>query len=396
MSIFRKTVDLIEHADLQAMIGTPESAILEYKRAVHDWDDIIKGLDAFANTFGGYLVLGAEGDRSGRLTGLPGVDAVSGFEQKIVDLCLANVVPPFTPFASPAIPIPSSSRVLYVVHTPASFSGPHFLAKRGGAYVRVGEHSKKYEPRLAEWNELAHLAERRERAIELRTSLLERARLRADAVLPGNEVLSESFIGPAYPTVPILELRRLREIANDPDAPARKINRLWGDPLSLPESFAYARPTDRRQDLYYELTINGSLYAAAPMGRVSREIRGGAEHVPLVEVLGQILLWLRQSHYVLQRIGYEGPVYAWTALRRIRGRAFVWSSIMAFSRPDTWEPRFDDFASQETEITTATMADDLGSVVLSIFIPIATATGMQNILDQDMDSLIKQAEGYLR
>src|SRR5438445_11136136 len=97
-------------------MGVPESAILEYKRDVHDWDDIVKELVAFANTFGGHIILGADADRSGRLTSLPGMAPVAGFEQRIIDLCFTHVVPPLTPFPSPAIALPASPRVAYVIH----------------------------------------------------------------------------------------------------------------------------------------------------------------------------------------------------------------------------------------------------------------------------------------
>src|SRR5579864_1155916 len=98
MAIFDKSVSAIDNADLQTLIGAPESSILEYKQAVHTWDDVVKELVAFANTFGGYLVLGAQDDKTGRLAALPGIDPVAGFQQKITDLCLTGVVPALTPF----------------------------------------------------------------------------------------------------------------------------------------------------------------------------------------------------------------------------------------------------------------------------------------------------------
>ncbi len=93
MGIFEKTVDAIREANLHELMGAPESAMLEYKRAADDWDDIVKGLCALANTFGGHLILGAEGDRSSRLVGLPGVDPVAGFAQKIIEFCFTRIVP---------------------------------------------------------------------------------------------------------------------------------------------------------------------------------------------------------------------------------------------------------------------------------------------------------------
>jgi len=120
MGIFEKTVDAIHEADPQEFLtmGTPESAILEYKREVHVWDDVVKELDVFGNTFGGHLVPGADADKTGRPTGLPGVDPDPRFQQRIIDLCFTRIVPPLTPFPSPAIPLAGGPKVAYVIHVP--------------------------------------------------------------------------------------------------------------------------------------------------------------------------------------------------------------------------------------------------------------------------------------
>lgn len=373
-------------------MGAPESLILEYKRDVHAWADVVKELDAFANTFGGHLLLGADADKSGRLTRLPGIDPVPGFEQKIIDFCFTRVVPPLTPFPSPAIALPGTTKVAYVLHVPPSYAGPHFLVNRGGAYVRVAEHSRPYEPRLAEWGELTHLAERRQRAIDQRAWLRDRARRRADWTLPSAPVVVEFFASPSFPTQPRVELVKLHELTGDPEAPALKGRLISGDvvPLSLPETLACVQSPKSSQNLYYELTVYGSLHATVAVGNTQKEIFGGTEFVPLLDVLTDTLLWLEHARFVFRRIGYEGPVSISVTLRRMGGRFFVWSALSATTDARS-KPRFNEDAIQEMETTTAAMPSNIRRDAYSLFLPIAYATDMREILHENKDALIQQA-----
>src|SRR6267143_4257675 len=69
MAIFEKTVDEYSYKDLEELLGVVESTILEFKSALDPsdpWNDLLKELVSFANTYGGYLILGAKVDEIGR------------------------------------------------------------------------------------------------------------------------------------------------------------------------------------------------------------------------------------------------------------------------------------------------------------------------------------------
>src|SRR2546427_4381282 len=324
MGIFGKTVDAYKFEDLAELVGTPESAILEFKSKVDTDDDIVKELVAFANTFGGYLVIGAE-EKESKLKALPGVQTIDGFQQKIIDLCLTRIFPPIVPYPSPAITVPKSKQVLYIIYSPASLSGPHFLAGRKGAYVRVSEHNKPYEPRLAQWEELSQLARRREQTLALRSSLRERASLRARTKMPGDAVLAEIFVSPSYPSRASMEIASLASIAEAAKVQARGVSFPMGYPQPLHESVAHTPHQEQPQLFYVEMTIYGSTFTAIDL---RREIEG-KEMVPIVQLLVNILLWLTYGRRFLRGCGYLGPVFVSVALRRIRTREFIW-------REETW------------------------------------------------------------
>ncbi len=58
-----------------------ENVRLEFKREVPGKNETLKKLSSCANTFGGYLVVGAEAANDGRITGLPAVELQHGYKQ---------------------------------------------------------------------------------------------------------------------------------------------------------------------------------------------------------------------------------------------------------------------------------------------------------------------------
>lgn len=306
MGIFAKTVDTYNHADVTELVGVSESAILEFKSKVDKDDDLLKELVAFANTFGGYLVIGAE-DRNGKLHALPGVPNIDGFQQKIIDLCLTRVVPPIVPYPSPPILVPGSKNVL------------------------------------------------------------------------------------SYPSRPLVELPRLATTADTARVRARGVSYPLGDAQPLHESVAYTPHPERPQEFFIEMTIYGSTFVGIDLRRKIE----GAVRVPLLDFLGSLLLWLVFGKRFLGSHGYQGPVLVSAALRGIRGQNFIWRVETSFSDPYGRTPLFDDDVSTEVETSTAELADNLKSVALNLFLPLAYACGFESLLTENRDDVIGRGVEYL-
>jgi predicted HTH transcriptional regulator len=97
MSIYNKPLSQIRTEDLNELLteGAVESVRLEFKQEVPGKDETLKKLSSFANTFGGYMVVGAKASSAdGRIEDLPGVDVQAGYKQKIVQWCFEAVSPP--------------------------------------------------------------------------------------------------------------------------------------------------------------------------------------------------------------------------------------------------------------------------------------------------------------
>lgn len=185
MTIFGKSIDKISSADLAELLADSavENVRLEFKRDVPAKDETLKKVSSFANTYGGYVVVGAEASSTdGRLTALPGVPPEAGYKQRLIQWAYEGLFPPLTVAVSAGIPTPDDpSRVCYVIEVPESTEAPHFVNGRKGAYVRTDEFSQRFRPELASYAEIQHLANRRQALVNRRTELLRRSHKRFDA-----------------------------------------------------------------------------------------------------------------------------------------------------------------------------------------------------------------------
>lgn len=136
MSIFVKSLSQVDATDLQELLTDQavENVRLEFKSEVPDKDETLKKLSSFANTFGGFMVVGAKASSSdGRIQALPGVDVQPSYKQKVTDWCFGGSTPPLIVEVSDPIPVPTANnKVCYVISTEESDVAPHFINGRKG------------------------------------------------------------------------------------------------------------------------------------------------------------------------------------------------------------------------------------------------------------------------
>lgn len=220
MSIFSKPLSRLEPADLLDLLQdrAVENARLEFKSEVPNKDETLKKLSSFANTFGGFMVIGAKANSAdGRIEELPGVDAQDGYKQKVVDWCFGGASPPLSVEVSDPIPAPSEGgKVCYIVRVRESDVAPHFLNGRKGVWVRTDEFSSRFEARLANEAELAHLLDRRKAILDRRAELLARARKRLATYVSGARVPRfEVCFCPRFPARPLCQQEKLRPLVRN-------------------------------------------------------------------------------------------------------------------------------------------------------------------------------------
>jgi hypothetical protein len=369
MSIFTRPLSQISTADLQELLQdrAVENARLEFKLHVPNKDDTLKKLSSFANTFGGYMVVGAKANSTdGRVEDLPGVDEESGYKQKVVDWCFKGASPPLIAEVSDPIPAPTASgKVCYVLHTAESDVAPHFLNGRKGVWVRTDEFSARFEAELANENELRHLLERRKLIRERRVSLLERARKRFDTYAArghtdrsGNRTpfgpCLEVCVVPRFPSWPLCEQGRLKPLLMEKRFQWRQV----GFPVpshsivSQHESAIVLGAAG--QDSAFEANVWGMIFYCTKVAGADNLAQKFGIH--LYGFVGTLLLFMRHAGTVVKALGYSGPIHIEMRLSAIRG--VPWLHTFALGAAEMYEESGSEL-DDEFEFSIPTVSDVL-------------------------------------
>jgi predicted HTH transcriptional regulator len=123
--------------ELREIIARGESATVEFKRKFTSAEKIAKEIIAFANTSGGYLLVGVDDDGSIR-----GVDSEKE-TMELISIAGHTILPPLDLHVEV---VEIDFKDVIVVHVPKSEHKPHRLIteteeERNKAFIRTGEHS---------------------------------------------------------------------------------------------------------------------------------------------------------------------------------------------------------------------------------------------------------------
>lgn len=139
MSLWYRQPELIEFSDIEAFCvqRIPEGPRLDYKAEIPK--ELQKVVAAFANTLGGIILLGIEGDKTTNQPIWPprGMQKIVGIEEKIIAICRDNIYPPVRPLLSPIIDNPNAAGTVLAVlrvdespEAPPRGGRPHLRADR--------------------------------------------------------------------------------------------------------------------------------------------------------------------------------------------------------------------------------------------------------------------------
>ena len=396
MSIYEKQAHQITTADLQELLDgeAVENVRLEFKSQPPGPEMLLKTLSSFANTFGGYLVVGGEAPSDdGRLQGLPGVDPILNYRQSVVQRCAAGITPLIQPFVSDAIPAPGNpEKVCYVVYVPESDATPHFVNNRKGAFVRTDEHRKKFEPQLATADELLHLFDRRRLATDQRNTLVARSAARFAQLLTGeyatwrNERHSkDSFphnggatfrvgIAPTFPTAPVCETASLRNLLFEKRVRWRSSGfPLITDTVSQHESLLAVHAGDEFSLL--EVNTWGLVSYAGMVEERWSPAGGGGQYggIHMWGLFGRTLVFLDYARQMYEAVGYEGALTAHVALDHVRAVPLL---MFLHSHPEeVAKSRVDDAVTLEIALSTDRLRADRDGVGVELLRAVLFALG---------------------
>ena len=320
VSIYDKALSELRTSDLEQLLaeGAIENIRLEFKSEAPDKDETLKKLSSFANTFGGFMVVGAKArSADGRLESLPGIDPQSGYKQKLVQWAFEGSTPPFVVEVSDPIPCPGSAdKVCYVAWVAESDVAPHFLNGRKGVWVRTDEFSSRTRTGLAEDAELRQLFRRREAIVNRRTALLERSKARfieytrnLISTLPPDpkpSPLIELFIAPRFPSRPVCTQDRLKDVVMSSYIQYRGVTFPRNHESIIAQHESVIVPNADGPGSLFELNTWGVVFYSDRLA--SEQGPNGTYGIHPFEFVGRILLYVTHARGVLQKIKYSGAV----------------------------------------------------------------------------------------
>jgi hypothetical protein len=407
MSIYTKPISQLTTADLEELLqsNAVENIRLEFKLTEPVKDETLKKLSSFANTFGGFLVIGAQANSvDGRLQALPGLDPIQGYKQRLIQWSFDGVYPPLIVEVSDPIPVPgNTSKVCYVVSIAESDAVPHFLNGRKGVWVRADEFSNRYDAALADEDEIRHLLDRRRMVRERRTNLVNRARQRFDTYLEkkhtdkdGNITKSgpllKFVIVPRFPTKPLVPQEDLRQIVFE------KLINWRGDlfPNLSRQQFTFQHESVivldaiAHHESYFELNIWGLVYYGLQLETKHHNLEG----IHAFELAGTILLYLHHASRMYAQVGYSGPLLLHLNLVSILDIPLI-HMMYGFPNVDS-SSSLDKELEISIETTTQRLSENTDGVAKDLYQSIYFALGWPKLVETDKDrvNLLNRAYEY--
>jgi hypothetical protein len=420
MSIYSKQLDLLEYSDIQQLLidKAKENIRLEFKEVndiENQKDNIIKKISSLANTYGGHIILGIK-EKDGFANDLPGVKLINGFDQKITQWCFDEIYPPITPFVSSFIPKPDiEDKGFYVLYIPESSEAPHFLNKLGGCYIRTGEYSQKLEEKLAKFDEIQHLANRRQLSVDLREERINRAKRRfathagsynSQGTKIGNlDLFIWSSIIPLYPVHDSFALLNIEKAIGKAKINIPFNNYPYGIFRSQNNGFYCINPS-RISFSYLELDSLGLIFNAEELGHVDNNKDTRPSEInktqPKPEEVYIYDIWLMESvlkiliyaQSIYKLIGYTGLVLArfgleniWKRKLRITHKEYLHSNIVKSSI-------LDDCMSVDKIFSSTELNSKLIPILIGIYKDLTFACGWEiaySISEQSLNSQVDEA-----
>ncbi len=209
--IFSKPIQDLGIADIETFCqeGVKEGFNLEYKRDF--MKDLHKEICAFANTWGGVVLVGIDEDTEGKpVLPIDGISFQKGLDVRVTNIIINNIHPPV--FAGKQVikfKKDNDDRAVIVIEVPESNMAPHSVDHGRSIYIRTDD--RKTPIKRASVEEIEWLLERRKKSIQFRELLYSTA-IERSKHLPQTLSCATFSAVPLYPRQAFAGTSELRAI----------------------------------------------------------------------------------------------------------------------------------------------------------------------------------------
>lgn len=312
----------------------PEGIRFDYKEDFPK--DLAKTIAAFANTYGGLILIGVEEtDRSTPKLPIKGIPLQRGLNERVTAIALRGIYPPVFPetkvceFSAKGAGEPD--RAVVVIRVQESSDTPHAIENKTKVYIRVDKQDEPYG--LAEVDQIIALASRRKEAVENRQRMIGNAFERCwnvrRAIMGSKPTIESPSVGltiittphrtvsivPLFPHESLTSLDSVYDIAReqDPDhylhvgSPKPVQGGIIFEPYPTEDMFNYMELNQQGLVFYLENLYEDTVEGYSNSVWIERTIR----------VIGKVIEY---ALYCYENIGFWGLVKVELSLSNILGR----------------------------------------------------------------------------
>lgn len=302
-----------------------ENIVLDYKADfTKPHSDLAKTISAFANTYGGVIIIGIEQDDANKPKLPPkGIDFVRGLHEKVVQIDLDNIFPPVLPQVQ--VVDPRGSKTFVVIRVCPSNATPHSVENRTMVYLRT-DNINRPERRATE-EERGWLRNNRQKSEELkdfihhkisqrRVNIEYRPLLITDAIPPASgKARGELSICPLYPKDILIKPEKIEglisEIAvKDWFGSFNNFPDISSNPTPTFDGFmAYYIETDGDRLYYTEINQYGFIFhheSFARKGPLGKSDEKSKDSISMSQLIARLDIFTQAAHNFYKNIGYWG------------------------------------------------------------------------------------------
>ena len=343
-NIFQKNFDSIINADIQNLIDIKykERLRMEYKKEMYvtrdkERKEMLRDISAFANAFGGYLIIGIEADKQGIPIGKFNVINAENERDRIEKSCWSNIEPHIPGLKCKTIEMDTRENIV-LVFIPRSLKKPHMINFKQLNQFWIRHNDKKLPMSVEEirgaclsveniWKDVKQFLDERE--IELRQQITQRGGIVIGCV---PALIREEFID--------IRDSKIKEFLIDPPNQAGIFTLSFKEGSNI---FTYPEPTlfglriGRGDFKEVQLFRNGYFELRLDSTLVYQGDKARGVYLNSDGLIGYTVNYFRALSYLVEQFGIESNLVGFISLYNI-GRIILRSKFVNQRTGLPWYP----------------------------------------------------------
>lgn len=403
MTILTKPINEITYQDVINFCETgqmPEGVHLDYKADFPPENEkLAKTIAAFANTWGGTLLIGVDESDGNPKPPFKGIPYRDKLYERIEDIIFGNIRPPV--FCEIQVAHNTDkSKAFIVIRIPQSNDG-HILNKDGATYIRTGRSSRPEEvasPEQIEW-----LMDRRKKSVELKKSIYRKAEERFSNFCRLHSINDKELKGlcslsiiPLYPQKPLKEYREIPEIAKKIEVYSNYFSYNYpdnvssGGPQKVQGGVSHFAKTEHDLEHFWELNHFGLFVHKEKVvwEKTESDSRGEKIKSYIIEeqrIVSLICLFLKVALNLYKQLSYWGLLEFQLQIKNIFG--FVLPVKLSYVSQRV----IDNELSWTKEFSLKELEDNFKDITIKILHNVFWSVGVEK-KEEKIEDLIKQIE----